>query len=102
MLVMEITCSPNAQSIITLPDEAMRRNTEYLKQLRTADQIVECARNKDRESLISQGTPNDWFCSSNPFFTPDVDGNYLIDKPINLLKKETLRTVQYLLGYLLF
>ena len=93
--------SPNTHSLITLPYEAVRRNTEYLKQLScsgTIEQIVECARNKDRSSLISQKTSNDWFCSSNPFFTPVVDGQLLNDEPINLLKKGNFKNCSILTG----
>ena len=81
--------SPNAESIIRTPNEAIKANTEYLKKVSckgTPEQIVQCALTKDLNSLKNQAKPS-WANYARPFFSPVVDGKVITDRPANLLSK---------------
>jgi hypothetical protein len=81
--------SPNAVTIISDQNEAIRRNTAVLNSMNctgTANSLIECAKKMSATELltkartyISRNTAKGYFIGPNPFFTPIVDDYFLTD-----------------------
>ena len=92
--------SPNAESIIKTPQEALKNNTDYLKQVGcsgTPQKIVECALTKDFNTLINQKKPS-WAVAARPLFSPVVDGQVIRDLPGNLLSRGDFKKCSIITG----
>jgi carboxylesterase type B len=100
--------SPNAVTIISDQNEAIRRNTAVLNSMNctgTANSLIECAKKMSATELltkanayISRNAAKGYFIGPNPFFTPIVDDYFLTDFPINLLKKGDFKKCPVITG----
>lgn len=106
-----ISGSGSAETIITLPNEAIRRNTGVLQTILgtacpgEAKDQVECVKQLPRNLVASQASKyhnsENFFHAPSPFFSPVVDGYFLTDLPRNLLMKGEFKKCSIITGVLI-
>lgn len=101
--------SGNADTIITKQDEAIFRNSNFLKLLNctgTAFDLVECSLKLNASYLLDKSNEykdslsKEFFIAPNPLFTAVVDNYFLTDEPRNLLKNGDFKKCAVITGVL--